>query len=83
MDRESIEFWNGALKCAIKMERKVPSQLGFSGMISSKGTIYPDVIQERKISSDSSLFCLFISCPMGAFSYIHEWLVKSPFLLSW
>ncbi|MCW6158340.1 MAG: DUF4071 domain-containing protein [Thermoplasmatales archaeon] len=22
MDRESIEFWNGALKCAIKMERK-------------------------------------------------------------
>ena len=23
MDKESIEFWNGALKCAIKMERKV------------------------------------------------------------
>ena len=22
MNREDIEFWNGALKCAIKMERK-------------------------------------------------------------
>ena len=22
MDKESIEFWNGALKCAIKIERK-------------------------------------------------------------
>ena len=22
MDREDIEFWNGALKCAITMERK-------------------------------------------------------------
>ena len=22
MDKESIEFWNGALKCAIKMERR-------------------------------------------------------------
>ena len=23
MDKESIEFWNGALKCAIKMERNI------------------------------------------------------------
>jgi Mn-containing catalase len=23
MDRESIEFWNGALKCAMKMERNI------------------------------------------------------------
>lgn len=23
MDREDIEFWNGALKCAIKMERNI------------------------------------------------------------
>ena len=23
MDRESIEFWNGALKCAIRMERNI------------------------------------------------------------
>lgn len=23
MNKESIEFWNGALKCAIKMERNI------------------------------------------------------------
>ena len=23
MDKESIEFWNGALKCAMKMERNI------------------------------------------------------------